>query len=45
MRLEHLLEAEEERTRRAYLQQPDSDAASDDWSTAGKWIPIRGVPA
>lgn len=32
-----ILEAEEGRTRRAYLQQPDSDAAADDWSNAGKW--------
>lgn len=32
-----VLEAEEGRTRRAYLQQPDSDAQADVWSSAGKW--------
>jgi predicted transcriptional regulator len=32
-----ILEAEEGRTRRAYLQQPDSAAEADDWSNAGKW--------
>lgn len=29
-----ILEAEEGRTRRAYLQQPDSEAEADDWSNA-----------
>jgi hypothetical protein len=30
-------ETEEERTRRAYLEQPDSEAEADDWSSAEKW--------
>jgi len=30
-------EAEEERTRQAYLEQPDSEAEADDWSSAEKW--------
>jgi predicted transcriptional regulator len=32
-------EAEEERTRLAYLRQPDSEAEADDWSTAEEWKP------
>ena len=30
---------EEERTRRAYLKQPDSEAEVDDWSNAEEWKP------
>jgi hypothetical protein len=30
-------EAEEERTRRAYAEQPDSEAEADDWSSAEEW--------
>jgi len=30
-------ETEEERTRRAYLEQPDTEAEADDWSSAEKW--------
>lgn len=30
-------EAEEARTRRGYLQQPDSEADADDWSSAEEW--------
>ncbi|HTC89758.1 MAG TPA: hypothetical protein VK686_15735 [Bryobacteraceae bacterium] len=30
-------ETEEERTRRAYLELPDSEAEADDWSTAEEW--------
>ena len=30
-------EAEEERTRLAYLRQPDSEAEADDWSSAEEW--------
>jgi hypothetical protein len=30
-------ETEEERTRRAYLGQPDSEAEADDWSSAEEW--------
>jgi metal-responsive CopG/Arc/MetJ family transcriptional regulator len=30
-------EAEEERTRLAYLAQPDSAAEADDWSNAEEW--------
>ena len=29
--------AEEERTRLAYLAQPDSEAEADDWSNAEEW--------
>lgn len=32
-------ETEEERTRRGYLQHPDSEAEADDWSSAEKWKP------
>jgi predicted transcriptional regulator len=32
-----ILEMEEARTRRAYLEQPDTEAEADDWSNAGKW--------
>jgi hypothetical protein len=30
-------DAEEERTRRAYLEQPDAEAEADDWSCAEEW--------
>jgi hypothetical protein len=30
-------ETEEERTRRAYTEQPDSEAEADDWSSAEAW--------
>jgi metal-responsive CopG/Arc/MetJ family transcriptional regulator len=30
-------ETEEERTRRAYLEQPDTEAEADDWSSAEEW--------
>ncbi len=30
-------EKEEERTRQAYLDQPDSEAEADDWSSAEEW--------
>ncbi len=30
-------EVEEERTRLAYLKQPDSEQDADDWSNAGEW--------
>jgi gamma-glutamyl:cysteine ligase YbdK (ATP-grasp superfamily) len=30
-------ETEEERTRRAYFEQPDSEAEADDWSSAEQW--------
>jgi metal-responsive CopG/Arc/MetJ family transcriptional regulator len=29
-------ESEEERTRQAYMEKPDTDSA-DDWSNAGEW--------
>jgi metal-responsive CopG/Arc/MetJ family transcriptional regulator len=32
-------EAEEERTRLAYLAKPDSESEADDWSNAGDWKP------
>jgi hypothetical protein len=32
-------EFEEDRTRLAYLRQPDSEAEADDWSTAEEWKP------
>ena len=32
-------ESEEERTRLAYLQQPDSEKEADDWSNAEDWKP------
>jgi metal-responsive CopG/Arc/MetJ family transcriptional regulator len=32
-------ETEEDRTERAYLQQPDSEAEADDWSSAEAWKP------
>jgi metal-responsive CopG/Arc/MetJ family transcriptional regulator len=32
-------EAEEQCTRRAYLQKPDSEAEADDWSSAEEWKP------
>jgi hypothetical protein len=34
---------EEERTRRAYLEQPDSEAEADDWSSAEEWNPDTSV--
>ena len=30
-------QTEEERTRRAYLKHPDSEAEADDWSNAEEW--------
>ncbi len=30
-------ETEEERTRQAYLHQPDSEAEADDWLSAEEW--------
>jgi metal-responsive CopG/Arc/MetJ family transcriptional regulator len=30
-------EAEEERTRLAYLEQPDSERGADDWANAEEW--------
>jgi hypothetical protein len=33
---------EEDRTRQAYLEQPDSEAEAEDWSSAEKWL--RGAP-
>jgi hypothetical protein len=32
-------ETEEERTRRAYTEHPDSEAEADDWSSAEEWKP------
>jgi metal-responsive CopG/Arc/MetJ family transcriptional regulator len=32
-------ESEEERTRRAYLEKPDSETEADDWSSAEAWKP------
>ena len=32
-------ETEEARTRRAYLDQPDSESEADDWSSAEEWKP------
>ena len=32
-----LRESAEERTRRAYLKQPDSDTVADDWSNPEEW--------
>jgi hypothetical protein len=34
-------ETEEERTRSAYLEQPDTEAEADDWSSAEKWKSSR----
>jgi hypothetical protein len=34
-------ETEEERTRRAYLEQPDSEAEADDWSSAEAELPMK----
>ena len=36
---------EEERTRQAYLAQPDSEAEADDWSNAEPWKPQRKAGA
>jgi hypothetical protein len=36
-RREAIRRTEEERTRRAYLEQPDSEAEADDWSSAEEW--------
>ena len=30
-------EVEEERTRQAYLKEPDSEQEADDWASAGEW--------
>lgn len=38
-------EAEEERTRLAYLSQPDSDSEADDWSNAEPWQMASKRPA
>jgi len=35
--LQVVRQAEEVRTRRAYREQPDSEAEADDWSTAEAW--------
>lgn len=32
-----ILEAEEERTRLAYLEHPDTETAADDWRNAEEW--------
>jgi metal-responsive CopG/Arc/MetJ family transcriptional regulator len=32
-----ILEAEEERTRLAYLEHPDTETAADDWREAEEW--------
>ena len=32
-------ETEEQRTRQAYREQPDSETAADDWSNAEAWKP------
>jgi metal-responsive CopG/Arc/MetJ family transcriptional regulator len=32
-------ETEEQKTQRAYVEQPDSEAEADDWSSAEKWKP------
>jgi hypothetical protein len=32
-----MMETAETRTRRAYLQQPDSETEADDWSNADEW--------
>ena len=34
-----IMEAEEERTRLAYLKHPDSEDEADDWSNAEEWKP------
>jgi hypothetical protein len=34
-----IYEAEEERTRIAYLKQPDKETAADDWQDAEEWRP------
>jgi metal-responsive CopG/Arc/MetJ family transcriptional regulator len=34
-----IYEAEEERTRLAYLKQPDTETAADDWRDAEEWKP------
>ena len=35
--LKALMEAEEQRTRSAYLRQPDAESEADDWSSAGEY--------
>lgn len=37
--LRAVIEAEEQRTRAAYLAQPDSEAEADDWPEAGEYRP------
>lgn len=32
-------ETEEERTRRAYMEQPDTETEADDWSSVEEWKP------
>jgi hypothetical protein len=34
-----IMEAEEERTRLAYLKYPDTETAADDWKDAEEWKP------
>ena len=34
-----IFEAEEERTRLAYLRRPDAETAADDWRDAEEWKP------
>jgi predicted transcriptional regulator len=36
---EAICEAQDEGTRRAYLKQPDTETAADDWQHAEEWIP------
>ncbi|MGA2881669.1 MAG: hypothetical protein ABSG13_22185 [Bryobacteraceae bacterium] len=36
-----ILETEEERTRRAYFELPDSEAEADDWASAEEWNPAK----
>jgi hypothetical protein len=38
-RAEFVRKTEEQRTRRAYLEQPDSEAEAADWSSAEEWNP------
>jgi predicted transcriptional regulator len=35
--IQAIMEAEERKTRSAYLSHPDSEADADDWSTAGEF--------
>jgi hypothetical protein len=38
-----LREAEEERMRKAYLANPDSEAEADDWTNPEEWKPLLPV--